>query len=307
MFIQKFALVACMLGLIAGPALAEPTDDLTATVEQLISGKDGLASESFKARQAAEQALIKIGPNALDLIKAQAKTNEDPEVQIRLERVVASIEALTKSGGTIVNGLKYCLTASHDTLSLKQKIRLTTTLVNTTDKDMTVRVGYSTIGNYFESASALRLRRITGESEESRKLERPQMLVGFCGTGAYPLNVIIKAHQSQCFTTDIALVPADPKVQQANETRPFAMMFANNNYYRAATTGSETLDVLMRLELSQEAARSTGMGEAGQVTANGNFWHGEIQSNAVKLNINKDYDPDQQLIQTDEIFIGCEG
>lgn len=296
----RIALGIVVAGLLAGavvPAGAEtpesgPTDR---NIIQILVPQ--LGAEAFARRQAAEQKLIDLGEEFPEVVPALHRHADawahDAEVSMRLKRIIRTIELLAKPGGEIVNGLKYVLEADGPLLSFDQPITLTTTIINTTDKDLTVRVGYSTGGNYFTSGSAVRVERPADAKtpDGKRAVERPQSRVKFCGTGAYPINTIIEAGRSVSYQTKLRLIRLDHA--EADEAGRCPIAIYAGNGYPFLTGAEQTMRLFTTLSVSKQNARAGGMSPE-QVVANGRYWHGDIRSNAVEVTIDRDGKPDDR-------------
>jgi hypothetical protein len=84
-------LTSILLLALASPTTAPSPDDSTkSTVEKLIAQ---LGAENFQDRESASNELLRIGPPILPLLRA-AKSNDDPEIQTRLEHLIDQLHAL---------------------------------------------------------------------------------------------------------------------------------------------------------------------------------------------------------------------
>lgn len=236
-------------------------------------------------RDRAEAKIVAWGPDVLRSLRTHLEYARDPEVAMRLERAIRTIRVRALPAGKVVNGVRYALTVSQPEvdddrtpplLTLERPVTVTTHILNTTDEDLTVRVGYSTGGNYFESGSALRLiRQRDGETTVSRPIAR----MGWCGTGAHPINAILPAGRFVAYQTELQLV--------RNESGEEDSFFIRSGLYQFPIRGEQRVEVLAALSVSEADAESKGWRGAA-VVSNGNFWHGEIQSNAVEIMVDHD-------------------
>jgi hypothetical protein len=132
MKILHLGLGLALIGLLPDFAAAQSAKDLI---------KD-LDSAAFKTRDRAAKKLLEMKEDALaplkEALKAPAKSLESKR---RLESLLDSLNDFERDGQT-VNGLHLELTASHKTLTVGERMTLTTTLSNVSDQDLFIQVGW---------------------------------------------------------------------------------------------------------------------------------------------------------------------
>lgn len=249
-----------------------------------------LGASDPAVRDRAEAKLVEWGSEVLNALRRHLEHARDPEVAMRLERAIRTIRVRALPAGKVVNGVRYALTVSQPgdeddrtppVLSLERPVTVTTHIINTTDEDLTVRVGYSTGGIYFKSGSALRLVR---ERDGETIVSKPKAQVGWCGTGAYPINAIVPAGRFVAYQTKLQLIK--------NKSGDDESFFIRSGLYQFRVRGEQRVKVRAALSVSEAAAESSEEWSGAAVVSNGNFWHGEIQSNGVEIRVDPDGGPD---------------
>jgi len=155
-----------------------------------------LANRRAETADAAMVTLIRGGPQSVPLLQAVlAKTKEGP-ARVRAERALAicSVDA------PVVDGVKIGLRGDKATVADGGSLQLTATLCNVSDAPVAVYLGMSYSGNVLENGLALHRIDEAGEGVQARLGP-----VGFCGTGAHPLVVVLAPWSSQTFSARATL------------------------------------------------------------------------------------------------------
>ncbi len=153
-----------------------------------------LADADEQRAFAAMHALIRGGKPAAKALRKVLADSKDQRFRRRAERILPLCEV----DAPVRQGLKVGLSADRSELRSGDKVTLTATLCNVSDRDIVIFAGMSYAGNAFSNGS--RLRRIEQPTAASKAVEHGvRWGVGFCGTGAYPLTVRIPALSAKTF------------------------------------------------------------------------------------------------------------
>lgn len=190
------------------PAREQPGD-----LDQLVARLD---SADFDTREGAYKKLVELGRAAVPAVRKALQTKQ---VSPELESKAKLFLSLFDGGGEPVQGLKATLTTDKETLKLGDTFTLTTVLANLNDKPMKVYIGYSTSGVDVESGAAMHRLEVVREGEQEKlKAEAVKWQVGFCGTGAGPLFVVIPAKSIKTYTCE-AIFARQPLQNNAQAVR----------------------------------------------------------------------------------------
>jgi hypothetical protein len=268
-------LLAVLLPLAAAQPPAQRVGPAAPDVRKLL---DDLDSPRFAVRERATKALLRLREKALAPLKNALAAPRSAEFARRAQAILRQL-AIYEPGGEISNGLKLCLTADRDSVKVGESLKLTTTLCNMTEKPLTVRVGYSYCGNYFERGSTLRL----VQPDPKGKELLPQWQVGFCGTGAYPLYVTVPPRSVLAYTTAGAVLRKDNKTYLGTGA-------GGGHHFLLLETPADKLDTLrMALEVTPEENRGLGHYRKSNlpvpaVTPEA-CWNGKARSNDVRVRV----------------------
>lgn len=204
-------LIIILLG-IASLAFASPGDrneERTIDHREVRAHIRALEHDDVVVRDAAAAALVKIGPAVVEPLKRAMADTSSPELHARAKEVIL----LCKRGGDVVDGLQLTLVADRELMTANDGVVLTTIIRNTTAEDINLCVGVSYSGVVFETGGALALADVHGTPLPS------QWMVGFCGTGAYGLNVTIPANGSITYKSPLKLQSCPERIARDGRTK----------------------------------------------------------------------------------------
>src|SRR5262249_51640576 len=92
-----------------------------------------------------------------------------------------------------------------------ETVKLTTAVCNMTDKPITLQVGYSYMGHYFEGGARLCRVEPAGPKDKGPAEVSGKWCVGFCGTGAHPLFATVPPKSLISYTAPATVVRKDGK------------------------------------------------------------------------------------------------
>ena len=229
-------------------------------------------------REVATAALVEIGPDVVaPLTKAMAQI-QSPEFQARARQILL----LCKRGGEVVDGLQLTLTADGELFTVGDPVTLTTTIKNTTAKDVNLCVGVSYSGVAFETGSALAVTDVHGIPLASH------YIVGFCGTDAYGLNVTIPANSSVSYRCPVTLrqwpelMHHENRVTHVLSPRPGHQIIGIRD-------GAMVVRVRMSYGITAPGDRLPAWAPDRAKPANpaARYWSGKIHSNELQLSVSR--------------------
>lgn len=230
-------------------------------------------------RDAATAALVKIGTSVVEPIKEALRQNNDPEFHARARQILL----LCRPGGEIVDGLQLTLTTDRETIAPLDGVTLTTTIKNTTAKDINLCVGVSYSGVAFEAGGALAATDVQGAALAAH------WTVGFCGTGAHGLNVTIPANSSIAYKMPLRFHGWPPERMQREDRTSHVL--SPGEGHRMIAVPDDARSVRVRMTYSVGAPGHRGLGELPGPSKPANpaarYWSGEIQSNEIQLAVSR--------------------
>lgn len=208
-----------------------------------------------------EKPAICVFPKAPVSMEDQIKNLESDDKKLRS----AAIKAIMKDGGTTVNGIKMRLVSNKRNFKQNEAFTLYTVIQNTTDTDLKMYVGHSTVGNYITHGSALS--EIIDDKAKRFKFAGR----GFCGTGAQPVFEEIKANSAKVFKTSIT-----------NNGKELQIKKGHTNYTSPAKSSHTFRFNLQRSEKSQ--VKIDWSGKPSAPYNKDEYWHGKIATNDLTIN-----------------------
>ena len=189
---------------------------------------------------------------------------------------------MCRRGGEIVDGLQLSLTTDRETIAPADGVTLTTTIRNTTAKDINLCVGISYSGVAFEAGSALAATDVHGTALPAH------WTVGFCGTGAHGLNVTIPANSSIAYKMPLKLQGWPERMQRDNRTN-FILSPGQGHRMVAVPDDAGTIRVRMSYSVGEQGHREFGElpGPAQPTNPAARYWSGEIHSNELQLSVSR--------------------
>jgi hypothetical protein len=273
---RLFSVIAAVVLIACAAAFAREQDfvqdpDIPAQIRNL-------GHADVAVRDAATAALVKVGPSVAAPIKEAMRQSDDPEFQARAKQVLL----MCRRGGEIVDGLQLTLTTDLETIAPADDVTLTTTIKNTTAKDINLCVGVSFSGVAFEAGSALAATDVHGTALPAH------WTVGFCGTGAHGLYVTIPANSSIAYRMPLKLQGWPERMQRENRTS-FILAPGQGHRMIAVPDDAGTIRVRMNYSVGAQGHRGFGelLGPAQPANPAARYWNGEIQSNEVQLSVSR--------------------
>lgn len=260
----SFAVVALLCSLATSQDRAPDPEFVTRTLARL-------GDRKAETADAAMVTLIRGGPQSVPLLQAVlAKAKEGP-ARVRAERALAicSVDA------PVVDGVKIGLRADKETVADGGSVQLTATLCNVSDAPVAVYLGMSYSGNVLENGLALHRVDEAGEGEQARLGP-----VGFCGTGAQPVVVVLAPWSSQTFTAPATLrltpPPAEEKGVVAIEGPHLRL-----GWFTYLPVAADAKSVRLRVQHEVDPKTAFGMVEPKAKPD----WAGTLRSNDVTLDV----------------------
>jgi hypothetical protein len=271
-------LLAAVLPLAAQQPPASPRETTAARIERLLRELD---SPRFAVRERAQKELGELEEKAFLPLKKAVVAAPSCEFKRRAEKLLERL-AIYEPGGEVVGGLKLRLTADRDKVKPGETVKLTTAVCNMTDKPVTVQVGYSYMGHYFECGARLRRVVPAGPKDKGPTEVSGQWQVGFCGTGARPLFATVPPKSLLTYTAPATVIQKDGKTFLAfgPPGRPAGM-----HYLLLETPGGAAHALRVAHEVAPEQNRNPWR-QPGQPAENlADFWSGKVRSNDVQLTV----------------------
>jgi hypothetical protein len=244
--------------------------------EQIERHIRNLVHDDAAVRDAAGVALVRLGAVVVGPLTKAMEETDSPEFHGRAREILL----LCKPGGPVVDGLQLTLTTNRTELAPGRDAVLTTVIKNTTAKDVNVYVGMSYSGNVFEVGSAL----VASDAHDNAL--KSNWIVGFCGTGAYPIHVTIPANGSVTYASSLKVRPWPERVQREGQTK--RILSPGPGYQMVALPGgAETIRVRMSYSASGEG-RDFGGGVLGlgrPANPKARYWSGSVESNELQLSV----------------------
>ena len=237
-----------------------------------------LVHDDASVRDAAATALVKIGPAVVEPLTKAMEQTDSPEFHGRARQILL----LCKPGGAVVDGLQLTLTANATHIGRGEDVTLTTVIKNTTARDINLCVGISFSGVAFEVGSAL------VASDAHGIPLTAHWTVGFCGTGAYGLNVTIPANGALTYRSPLKVQPWPDQLQREGRSKRILSPGPGHRMI-AVPDGTETVRVKMSYSASGPGRGFGGVEpvEARPTNPNARYWSGAIESNELQLAIAK--------------------
>jgi hypothetical protein len=279
-----------LLGVLGTLLLAQQPEQPQDNADRLIKDLD---DKAFETRRRAHAELLKVGKPAIPRLKRALADNPSLEVAVRLKQILRKV-MVRADAGPPSGDLQVRLTADQKGIKPGATVKFTVTIFNLADEDLNLQTGYSYCGNYIKCGYAFR--RIADGKQELGEIE-PRCLVGFCGTGAYPLIETVLAEGALEYSVTAAfgksardlavqrrLEEAKAKVVEPAPREVYA--FGNNQWFvldgpaedgthRLYVTLTSTVNGVGRLH--SDAARPRNAKAA--------YWCGTIQSNEVQIRV----------------------
>lgn len=273
-----------------------------------------IQADEPNVREEGVRRLIPHADIAADRLRDLAAKSDNADLKKAIARVLQFA-----GGGEVVDGLRIRLEVDKTALRPGDKVNITTTLMNLTDKPMQLEVGYTTTGNYFESGSALTGSFTTGATGASAAT-RPQWTVGMCGTGAHAIVKTIEPMSTLTYTTPATFgevnsqfgrvaAPAKPGEPAAPKPTGLILGKSKYSYIPLSANGTLTLNInrqnrdIRPKPQPKVVAPKPVEGPEGivqiqpapvlinpgfpqpKIDANKPFWHGPMKSNPIELKV----------------------
>lgn len=256
--------------LLLAPLTAQNKEPDPGLVERTIAR---LAAADPKVADAAMIALIRGDRASTPLLRAVLVKKPPAEVAERAERALRICEI----DAPIENGVKVGLRVDQKRVLPGDPIRFTSTLCNLTDAPVAVFLGMSYSGNVLENGSAL-AQQVAADTEGAIEglIQARLGAVGFCGTGARPLVVLVKPWATHEFVMSLEY-RTEAKANDACQCD--GTHLAGDWFFLPLATEDRRLRLQLRHEVV--AKQAVGMAEP-EHKAN---WDGVLRSNVVEVEL----------------------